>query len=150
MALSRYDPLRTLSQLQSEMNRLFDHRLEGEESATPSAAVASDWSPPVDVAEDTDQYMITADVPGVDPDSIEVTLENGILTLRGERQPEQSEEELAKYKRMERVRGTFYRRFTLPDTADSEKVQARCRNGVLAISIPKQERVQPRKIEVES
>lgn len=148
MALTRYDPLRTLSQLQNEMNRLFQDRLEGEEP-TGSSMVTSDWSPPVDVAEDESQYLITADVPGVDPDSIEITLENGVLTIAGQRRPE-TEEELAKYKRVERVRGNFHRRFTLPDTADESKVQAKCRNGVLAISIPKQERVQPRKIEVES
>ncbi len=149
MALTRYDPLRTLSQIQNEMNQLFENRLGGEEGPGGSGLVTSDWTPPVDVAEDTNQYLITADVPGVDPESIEVTMENGVLTLRGQRQPE-SEEELAKYKRIERVRGTFHRRFTLPDTADGDKIQAKCRNGVLAISIPKQERVQPRKIQVES
>lgn len=149
MALTRYDPLRTLGQIQNEMNQLFENRLGGEEGPGGSGLVTSDWTPPVDVAEDTNQYLITADVPGVDPESIEVTMENGVLTLRGQRQPE-SEEELAKYKRIERVRGTFHRRFTLPDTADEDKIQAKCRNGVLAISIPKQERVQPRKIQVES
>jgi len=148
MALVRYDPWRTISQLQNEMNRLFENQLEGDEG--PEAAPApSDWRPAVDVQEDRNQYTITADLPGVDPEGIEVSLENGVLTIRGQRNDE-SKEERGDYKRVERVRGTFFRRFTLPDTADAENVKARSRNGVLEITIPKQERVQPRKIAVES
>ncbi|HKJ71331.1 MAG TPA: Hsp20/alpha crystallin family protein [Gammaproteobacteria bacterium] len=148
MAIVRYDPWRTISQLQNEMNRLFDTRLGGDETAE-SGMVAADWRPAVDVQEDADRYLITADVPGVDPKDIEVSLENGVLTIRGERRRESAEEE-AGYKRVERVRGTFFRRFTLPDTADAEKVKAKSNNGVLEITIPKQAQGQPRKIEVES
>jgi len=148
MAIVRYDPWRTISQLQNEMNRLFENQLGGDET-TENGMVAADWRPAVDVQEDANQYVITADVPGVDPKDIEVSLDNGVLTIRGERRQE-SEAEKANFKRVERVRGTFFRRFTLPDTADAEKVKAKSNHGVLEITIPKQEQGQPRKIEVES
>jgi len=148
MAVVRYDPWRTLSQLQNEMNRLFESRLEPEEGAE-GGTVASDWRPAVDVQEDTNEYTITADLPGVDPERIEVSLENGVLTIRGEREEDNSEAH-GQYKRVERIRGTFFRRFTLPDTADAENVKAKSRNGVLAITIPKQTQRQPRQITVES
>lgn len=148
MALVRYDPWRTISQLQNEMNRLFENQMEGDETAE-AGTVASDWRPAVDVQEDSSQYTITADLPGVDPEAIEVSLENGILTIRGERHGE-TEEERGSYKRVERIHGSFFRRFTLPDTADAENVKAKSRNGVLAITIPKQAQGQPRKITVES
>ena len=147
MAVVRYDPWRTISQLQNEMNRLFESQMEGDDSGE-AGTVASDWRPAVDVQEDSNQYTITADLPGVDPDAIEVSLENGVLTIRGERGAGTTEDQ-GDYKRVERVRGTFFRRFTLPDTADAEKVKAKSRHGVLEITIPKQARVQPRKIEVE-
>jgi len=148
MAIVRYDPWRTLSQLQNEMNRLFEDQL-GSEEGTESGMVATDWRPAVDVQEDADQYLITADIPGVDPKDIDVSLDNGVLTIRGER-ADRTEDEQASFKRVERVRGTFFRRFTLPDTADAENVKAKSENGVLRISIPKQKEGQPRKIEVQS
>ncbi len=147
MALVRYDPWRNIDQLRQEMNQLFENRLGGEEGNEPG--VVTDWRPAVDVQEDSQQYLITADLPGVDPQDIEVSLENGVLTIRGQRQWKE-EADKGEYKRVERVRGNFYRRFTLPDTADAEKVKAKSHNGVLEVVIPKQERVQPRKIEVES
>jgi HSP20 family protein len=148
MAIVRYDPWRTLSQLQNEMNRLFEDRM-GTEEGGDNGMVAADWRPAVDVQEDANNYLITADIPGVDPRDIEVSLDNGVLTIRGERRQD-NEEEGGDFKRVERVRGTFFRRFTLPDTADAENVKAKSNQGVLQITIPKQAQGQPRKIEVES
>ncbi|MFA9461141.1 Hsp20/alpha crystallin family protein [Thiohalorhabdus sp. Cl-TMA] len=148
MALMRYDPWRTISQLQNEMNRLFESQLDSEESGD-NGTVAADWRPAVDVQEDSANYTITADLPGVDPENIDVSLENGVLTIRGERQDDRRAES-GEYKRVERIRGTFFRRFTLPDTADAENVKAKSRNGILEIVIPKQKEIQPRKIQVES
>ncbi|MCU0935924.1 MAG: Hsp20/alpha crystallin family protein [Gammaproteobacteria bacterium] len=147
MTVIRYEPGSLFNQLQSEINRLFESRLgpTGEDSST---VVTSHWMPAVDIREDADRFVLYADVPGVDPKDIEVTMENGVLTIRGERKLE-SEEEREGYKRTERSRGTFYRRFSLPDSADPERVSARGRNGVLEVTIPKHERVQPRKISVE-
>ena len=143
MALVTYEPMNILNQLRREMDRLFETESAGSNIAT------ADWVPAVDIRETDKAFIITADVPGVDPKDIEVNMENGVLTIRGERK-EEKEEEKEGYKRIERVRGTFYRRFTLPDTADAEKISARSKNGVLEITIPKQEKVQPRKITVEA
>ena len=93
--------------------------------------------------------MIIADLPGVDPKNIEITMEQGVLTIKGERASDK-EESHEGYKRVERVRGTFYRRFSLPDSADAEHIEANGKNGVLEIVLPKLEKVQPRKITVKS
>lgn len=139
MSLIRYEPTSLLSQFHDEVSRLFDARYNP----------TSEWSPAVDIKETDKQYVIHADVPGVDPKSLDVTLENDILTIKGERRWEESKESES-YKRVERARGMFYRRFVLPDTADADSVTAKTRDGVLEVVIPKQEKVLPRKIKVES
>jgi HSP20 family protein len=108
---------------------------------------AADWVPSVDVKEETERFVIHADVPGVDPKDIEVTLEDGVLTLRGERKSESRTEEDG-WRRVERVSGQFLRRFTLPETADAEGISAHGQNGVLEIVIPKLAKAAPRKIAV--
>lgn len=145
MMLVSQDPWRSLARLQRDVSRLFE-RADGE--ATTSAAT-SDWIPPVDIREEHDRYVLHVDVPGVDPGAIEVTAENGVLTVRGER-PGVADDGRAPYKRVERVHGSFYRRFTLPDAVDTDQIQATCQLGVLEISIPKQAQVQPRRINVAS
>jgi HSP20 family protein len=102
----------------------------------------------VDIKEEGQRYVLYADLPGVDSKDIEITQENGVLTIRGERRFE-DEEHRSHYRRIERVYGSFYRRFTLPDAADAEGITARSRNGVLEVVIPKHEKVLPRKITVE-
>ena len=139
MSLVRYEPWGVLEQMRKEMDRMM-----GEENA----ATASDWVPAVDIREDTQNFTITADLPGVNAKDIEVHAENGMLTLRGERDS-QKKEEREGYKRIERSYGSFFRRFTLPDTADTDKITAKADNGVLTVTIPKHEKVQPRKIAVE-
>jgi HSP20 family protein len=120
-----------------------------EDDATRGEVTAAAWAPAVDIKEDDGAYVVHADVPGVDPKDINLNMENGVLTLRGERKSE-TKEEKQNYHRIERVHGTFYRRFTLPDTADSENISAKYNNGVLEVRIPKQEKVLPRRIEVQS
>ena len=146
MNIRRQEPWGLLNQLSNEMNALFENRMPT--SADASSMATSDWVPAVDIREEPDRYLIHADIPGVDPDQIEISMENGVLSIRGQRQHE-SEEEREGYRRVERVRGSFYRRFSLPDTADAERVSASSRNGVLEIIIPKQEKVQPRRITVQ-
>ena len=146
MNIRRQEPWGLLNQLSNEMNALFENRMPT--SADASSMATSDWVPAVDIREEPDRYLIHADIPGVDPDQIEISMENGVLSIRGQRQHE-SEEEREGYRRVERVRGSFYRRFSLPDTADAERVSASSRNGVLEIIIPKQEKVQPRRISVQ-
>ena len=130
MNMIRYQPWGLASQLHNEINRLFDHNLAAQD--TESGLTASDWVPAVDIKEEANRFVIHADVPGVDPKDIEITMEGGILTLKGERQGEAREEHDG-YRRVERVSGQFFRRFTLPDTADAEGVSARGHHGVLEI-----------------
>ena len=140
--MTRYEPWSLLNQLQRELERNF----EGTRAGTDTAATA-EWTPAVDLKEEPDRYVLWADLPGVSPDHIDITMEDGILTLKGERATE-AKSQREGIKRVERVFGTFYRRFSLPDTADSEGISARCANGVLEISIPKKAAVQPKKITV--
>lgn len=115
--------------------------------AEDSSIATSDWVPAVDIKENDDNFVIVADVPGVDPEHIEVHMDNGMLTIRGEKETEKKEEK-DDFKRIERSYGSFYRRFSLPDTADPEKVTANSDHGVLTVTIAKQQKSQPRKISV--
>jgi HSP20 family protein len=130
--------------MRREMDRAMDTRAD-----EGSSVATSDWVPAVDIKEEKDRFVIIADIPGVDPKDIEVHMENGMLTIKGEKETEKKEEREG-YKRVERSYGSFYRRFSLPDTADAEKITAQSNNGVLEVSIAKQEQVQPRKISVGS
>ena len=148
MTVVRYEPWNLYKQLQSEINKILESNLYGVAEEDNSNVVTSHWTPAVDIKEDKDAFVLFADIPGVDPANIEITMDNGVLTIRGER-PAETDEERADFKRMERARGTFYRRFSLPDSADAQGISARGRNGVLEITIPKQEKLHPRKITVE-
>ena len=141
MSLMRYEPWSLLDQLRREMESASRSGEEGN-------VAASDWVPAVDVREEADRFVIVADIPGVEPQDIEVHAENGMLTIKGERESE-TKEERAGYKRVERARGSFFRRFTLPDTADTDKISAKSKHGVLEVEIPKHEKLQPRKISVD-
>lgn len=146
MNVIHYEPLRTFRRFHDDVGRLFDDRyLMGD--VDESSAVTSRWAPAVDIKEESGRYVLRADVPGVEPKDIEITLEDGVLTIKGERTLEDKEEREG-YKRVERAYGSFHRRFTLPDTADAERVSATGNNGVLEVTIPKQAKVQPRRIEV--
>ena len=145
MTLVRYEPWNMLTRLQNEMNRLFDDRLPSTEDN--GNVVTGDWIPRVDIKEEGKRFVILADIPGVDPKDIEVTMESGLPSIKGGRASKKTGEDQG-YKRIERTRGSFYRRFSMPDTADPDKVGAHGKHGVLEIVIPKHERVQARKISV--
>ena len=146
MLLTRYEPWSAMRQLQNEMSRVFDNAVAGAEDG--SNVVTSRWTPAVDIREDAERFVIAADVPGVDPEDIELTMENGVLTIKGERTLEAKDEGDNGYRRVERVCGSFYRRFTLPDTADAEAISANGRHGVLEVVIPKRAALQPKRIAV--
>lgn len=147
MNVIRYEPLSVLRRLNEEVGRLFDDSYYGLADSDQSSAVTSHWAPAVDIEEESDRFVLRADVPGVESKDIEITMENGVLTIKGQRSREDTEERDG-YKRVERVYGNFYRRFTLPDTADADKISATSKSGVLEVTIPKQEKVQPRRIQV--
>ena len=151
MALVRYEPWSLLDKFQDELNRLglFDQFQRESVDGDNSSVVTSHWRPAVDIREESDRFVIMADIPGVDPKDIEITMEQGVLSIKGERS---SDKEVSHegYRRVERVRGTFYRRFSLPDSADAEHIEAKGKDGVLEIVLPKLEKVQPRRITVKS
>ncbi|MCG6965741.1 MAG: Hsp20/alpha crystallin family protein [Chromatiaceae bacterium] len=144
MSMMKYEPWGLLEQMRREMERAVDTR-----TAEGSSVATSDWVPAVDIKEDADSFVIVADIPGVDPKDIEVHMENGMLTIKGEKESEKKEEREG-YKRVERSFGSFYRRFSLPDSADPDKITASSNHGVLEVRIAKHEKVQPRKISVNS
>ena len=142
-SMLRYEPWSMHRELLNEFNRFFE-RANGSDA---SSGATSDWMPAVDIEEHADKFVLLADVPGVDPKSIEITLEQGLLTLAGSRE-RKVEQEGVEARRTERASGRFFRRFTLPDTVDGEGVTAKGDNGVLAIVIPKRPTAQPRRIAV--
>lgn len=148
MNVVRYDPWQMLNETRTELDRLFGRMPGFGNDGDQSRVATSHWTPAVDIREEADKYVLLADLPGVDPKDIEITMENGMLTIKGERKVEEQENHEG-YTRLERVRGIFHRRFSLPETANVENISARSNNGVLEIYIPKQEKVQPRRITIE-
>ena len=145
MSITRYDPFRDLRSLQEEVNRLFSTNLSrsfGDEGIARGA-----WTPTVDIYENKDQIVIEAELPGMRREDFEITVENNVLTLRGERRFEKKEE-TDNYHRVERAYGTFARSFTLPQTVSSEGATAEYKNGVLRVVLAKREEVKARRIEI--
>jgi HSP20 family protein len=145
MNITRYDPWRTLEDWRQEFDRAFHPLLHREDDT--SRVVGGEWAPAVDIKEEDTRYVIRADIPGVTPEDVEVTMENGVLTIRGERKFEETEER-ENFKRIERSHGIFYRRFSLPDNTDAEAVQANGHDGVIEITIPKTAEKQLKRIAV--
>jgi HSP20 family protein len=140
MTILRYEPW-------SLVNRLHRHLDEALSTADTGEADAAWWIPQVDVYEEPERFAVLVDVPGVEPKDIEITAEKGVLTVRGERHaPAQGEG--SGYRRLERRNGKFLRRFTLPESANLDSITARHTHGVLEVTIPKQAKLQPRRIEV--
>ncbi|MEN9450511.1 MAG: hypothetical protein RJA83_1129 [Pseudomonadota bacterium] len=138
--------LHQLHRLSQEWDQLFDpsHQLVEDSSMVET----SHWAPAVDIKEEPTRFVLLADIPGVDPKNIEISMENGILTIKGDRAETRTEEGEG-YTRIERSKGSFYRRFALPDTADADKITAEGRHGVLRIIIPKRDKAAAKKITVE-
>lgn len=144
MNLERYQPWSLFDLLQRDLGRYPERRFGAGDSETP----VSDWAPAVDIIEEKDRFVLRADLPGVAADDIDINMEDGILTIAGERHTEKHENTEG-VRRFERVSGRFYRRFTLPDSVDADNIQARSTNGILEVTIPKSPEVQPRRISVE-
>ncbi len=143
MQMVRYNPW-GVGELQNQINRLFS-----DWDDTDSSGATAGWVPTVDIQEFDSRFRLYVDVPGVNPDDVEITLDSGVLTISGERdRPPVPEGEQMVNRRSERGHGQFHRRFILPDTVDADNVKASDRNGVLEISIPKQAKAQPRRIKV--
>jgi HSP20 family protein len=145
MQLTRFEPWSVIDLLHRDLNRLAGGRV----AASDTENDVADWAPAVDIIEEKDRFVLRADVPGVKPEDIDVSMDAGVLTVSGERKTESTTEE-AGYRRVERATGRFYRRFSLPDTADAENIAAKSSNGILEVVIPKLPEVQARRITVET
>jgi HSP20 family protein len=135
------------SSMPDEFKQLFERFFQMGDSSDDSSVVTSQWAPRVDIREDSHRFVILADLPGIDPADVEIWMDKGILSIKGERKSGTSEQN-ERYSRIERRYGSFHRRFALPDSADPEGITANGRHGVLEISIPKRPETTPRRIHV--
>jgi HSP20 family protein len=145
--LTRWEPLREMEDLQSRLSTLFGRtpmmrRGNGKESIT-----LPEWTPLADITEDDMEYVIKAELPELKKEDVKVTVENGVLTISGERKFEK-EEKKKKYHRVERGYGSFVRTFALPEDADADRVKAQFKQGILEVHLPKNEKAKPKQIEV--
>jgi len=136
------EPWSLVNRLQKDIDRLFG---APQTTATESGA----WLPPVDIHEEESQFVLSVDLPGVDPKAVGITSDKGVLTIRGQREDTRREAREG-YRRVERINGEFQRRFSLPESADVQSIQAKSSNGVLEVTIPKLAQVQPHRITVQA
>ena len=147
MTLVSYEPWSFVNRLQRQLDQTFNKTSAGAETVSTQSVA---WIPRVDIHEEAERFVVLADVPGVEAKDIDITAENGVLTIRGERHAQKKESDQNGYERVERTSGSFVRRYTLPESANTESITAKQANGVLEVSIPKQPKVQPRRISVEA
>ena len=145
MHLTRFEPWSIVDLLHRDLDRIARSRFNGSDDES----AVTNWVPAVDIIEEENRFVLHADVPGVDPKDIEVSMDAGVLSVSGERQSENVTSESG-FRRVERAHGRFFRRFNLPDTADGEGITARSSNGILEVSIPKRPELQARRITVEA
>ena len=138
-------PFSALTELHRDLSQIFGDRLPAR--ATDSAS--ADWTPHVDITESADGFEVVADVPGVDPAAVDVSLDHQVLTVKGERNTEVENEERG-FRRRERFSGSFIRQFTLPESADADAITAKVVNGVLVVRIPRREPKKVQTISVQS
>ena len=151
--MTRLSPIVSQDPVRQLVDRLFDGSLLSNgllrDDRDESSVVTSQWMPAVDIREEQERFVLYADIPGVNPQDIEVQMDRGMLTIKGERRSENSGA-TERYARVERVHGAFHRRFALPDSADAEGISASGSDGVLRIVIPKKPESTPRRIQVGS
>ena len=145
-ALTRWDPFKEMDDLQKRLTSIFGLAPQRAANGKEDMTVAQ-WLPLVDITEDDKEYLIKAELPEVKKDAVKVTVENGVLTISGERRFEKEEKD-KKYHRIERAYGSFTRSFSVPDDADDAKVGAEFKDGVLTVRLAKSEKARPKSIEV--
>jgi len=146
MNLVKWDPFRELEEVSNRLNRIFGQSLARSESGQNMLAVA-DWAPSVDISETDSEYLIKGEIPGVKKEDVKVTIQDGMLTIQGERKQEK-EEKGKKFHRIERSYGSFVRSFRVPDDADENSVKAEFKDGMLNVTLAKSAKAKPKAIEV--
>ena len=148
MSIIKYDLFRELRSLQDEMNRLFMSNYS-QRGASEEGFSSGAWNPQVDIFENKDQIVLEAELPGMKPGDVNISIENNVLTIHGERKFEKKDEK-DNFHRVERSYGSFTRSFTLPPTVSSENANAEFENGVLRLTLAKREEAKPRRIEIKA
>ncbi|HXP59507.1 MAG TPA: Hsp20/alpha crystallin family protein [Dongiaceae bacterium] len=146
-ALTRWDPAREVDELQNRLARFFGLAPARSTSGGEEVMTVAEWAPSVDISEDDKEWLVKADLPEVKKEDVKVSVEDGVLTVTGERKFEK-EEKGKKYHRIERSYGNFFRSFTLPEGADGAKVSAEFKDGVLKVHLPKSEKAKAKAVEV--
>ena len=145
MAIIRWGSFQDMVTLREKMNRMFEDVFAGkgeEKEFSPSS-----WAPAVDIYETGSEIVLTAEIPGIDENDVEIKIEDNTLTLRGERKfSKETKEE--NYHRLERSYGAFYRAFTLPNSIDAENIRAEHENGILRVTMPKKQELKPRTVKI--
>jgi HSP20 family protein len=147
-ALTRWDPFKEMEESQNRLARIFGLKPARVPNGDKETMTTTEWAPSVDISEDDKEWLVKADLPEVKKEDVKVTVENGVLSLTGERKFEKEEKD-KKYHRIERSYGNFLRSFTLPDAADGSKVSAEFKDGVLKVHLPKSEKARPKAVEVQ-
>lgn len=146
--LTRWNPARESANLQRRMERLFDEMVgQGLWRTGDEQSLRGAWVPAINILEKDDSMQITADLPGLNPEDVEVTVEQGVLNIRGERKFEEAAEGET-FHRVERLYGVFERSFTLPNSIDTDKIEAKFNNGVMVLTLPKREESKPRSVKI--
>ena len=145
MTLVRWRPIRDVWSIQDEINRTFDNFFG---TTQREEWTESRWAPAIDISENKDDLMVNVEVPGMKKEDIKVTLQDGILTVKGERKQDKEEKDKS-FHRVERSYGSFCRSFTLPTTVQGDKIKANYKDGILMIALPKVEEVKPKEISID-
>jgi HSP20 family protein len=146
--LTRWEPINDIGSLSQRMDRMFEELMgRGLRRWAEDDRVRGSWSPAVNILERKDAIVITADLPGLKAEDVDVTVDNSVLTVRGERRLEEASEGET-YHRVERVYGVFERTFTLPNSVDVSRIDAKFRNGEMVVTLPKREESKPRAVKV--
>jgi HSP20 family protein len=146
MNLTKWDPFKELNDMSQRLNRMFGRPVAHSEAGR-DAMTTIDWAPSVDISETDNEYVIKAEIPEVKKEDVKVTVEDGQLTIQGERKQEK-EEKGKRYHRIERSYGSFMRSFDVPDNVDESKAKAEFKEGMLTLTLPKSEKAKPKALEV--
>lgn len=146
-SMTRWEPTGNLGTFSQQMDRLFDEMLGRSVRSRGEGPLRGSWAPAVNIKEKADAIEITADLPGLKPEDVEVTVEDGVLAIKGERKVESSEEGET-FHRVERVYGMFERSFSLPTSVDPTRIEAHFKQGVMTLTLPKREESKPRSVSI--
>ena len=146
MSIVRWDPFRELEEMSDRLNRAFGKSTLAREGGK-DAMIAFDWAPSVDISETNEEFVVKAELPGINKEDVKVAVEDGVVRIQGERKQEKEEKD-KKFHRIERSYGSFMRTFSLPSNVDEAKIQAQYKDGLLTLRLPKSPTAKPKSVDV--